>query len=364
MLELRRDRGWLVITLRALSRILGLPAVVTFGPPWNKLLPGWSVQGVLDVPGGYWATYFDYWRSVVSQFSQRQLTNSADRLPALSGLADEVQRATGSTYVAGMWKDELVTSLAWTCDYVYDADGEYGKYAGGIPSGNILTAWDKIWPDNVRPPEFVAPSWSWASVKGVISFPVEPYQGFSIIREIARVVDVRVWPEHATDPMGSLTGGVLTLSTLFLPIPHPLVPCRPDCPLKGFHTRIRTDHIRLTDDLASEYYQHHEDSKNQTFGLVQLLGRRERSGHKDAGELLFMLLVESCGNGEYRRLCCVGVPMDTLQQLEEEHFGHWVVASESDLEYKAQMQPELERIAAVTKEVADAPWERRTIALV
>jgi hypothetical protein len=364
MLELRSDRGWLVIALRALSRILGLPAVVTFGPPWNNLLSGWSVQGVLDVPGGYWATYFDYWRSVVSQFSQRQLTNSADRLPALSGLADEVQRATGSTYVAGMWKDELVTCLAWTCDYLYNGDGEYGKYAGGIPSGNIVTAWKQIWPDNVRPSKFVAPSWSWASVKGVISFPVEPYQGSSIVQEIARVEHLRVWPEHVTDPMGSLTGGVLTLSTLFLPIPHPLVPCRPDHPLKGFHTRIRTDHIRLTDDLASEYYQHHEDFKGQTFGLVQLLGRRERLGRKNAGELLFMLLVESCGNGEYRRLCCISVSMDTLQQLEEQHFGHWVVASESDLEYKAQMQPELERIAAITKEVADAPWERRTITLV
>jgi hypothetical protein len=58
------------------------------------------------------------------------------------------------------------------------------------------------------------------------------------------------------------------------------------------------------------------------------------------------------------------VSMDTLQQLEEQHFGHWIVASESDLEYRAHMQPELERIAAVTKEVADAPWERRMITLV
>jgi hypothetical protein len=61
---------------------------------------------------------------------------------------------------------------------------------------------------------------------------------------------------------------------------------------------------------------------------------------------------------------CISVAMDTLQQLEKQHFGYWVVASESDLEYKAQMQPELERIAAITREVADAPWGRKTITLI
>jgi hypothetical protein len=56
--------------------------------------------------------------------------------------------------------------------------------------------------------------------------------------------------------------------------------------------------------------------------------------------------------------------MDNLKQLEQEHFGHWIVASESDLEYKAQMQPELERIAAITSEVADALWVKRSVNLV
>lgn len=137
MLQLRRDRGWFAIAWRAISRTLGLPAVVSLGTFWNTYPIGWSSHGVLNVPGGYWATYLDYWRGIVSQFSQRQLTNSADRLPALSGLADEVQRATGSEYVAGIWKDELITCLAWTCQHIYNQDGEYGGYAGGIPSGNF-----------------------------------------------------------------------------------------------------------------------------------------------------------------------------------------------------------------------------------
>jgi hypothetical protein len=130
------------------------------------------------------------------------------------------------------------------------------------------------------------------------------------------------------------------------------------------HSQIRKDYIRLTDNLASEFYQHHEGFDGQTFGLVQLLARRTKEQRKSSSEVVFILLVESRGGGEYSRLCCISVPMDTLKQLEQEHFGHWIVASESDLEYKAQMQPELERIAAITSEVADALWVKRSVNLV
>ena len=107
-----------------------------------------------------------------------------------------------------------------------------------------------------------------------------------------------------------------------------------------------------------------EGFDGQTFGLIQLLGRRTRQQRKNSGELISMLLVESRGNGEYSRLCCISVPMDTLEKLEQEHFGHWVVASESDIEYKSQMKPELERMAAISREVGDAPWVRRSVSLV
>ena len=154
------------------------------------------------------------------------------------------------------------------------------------------------------------------------------------------------------------------MDTLFLPIPDPSIPCPPDYALKGFHTHIRKEDIRITDDLASEFYQHHEGFEGQTFGLVQLLSRRTKQQRKNTGELISMLLVESRRKGEFSRLCCISMSTDTIEQLEQEHFGHWVVASESDLEYKAQMQPELERMAAISREVVDAAWVRRTVKLV
>lgn len=364
MLQLRQDRGWLILAWRALSRRFGLPAVVRL---WDAYNIGWSSHGELDVPGGYWATYFDYWRGIVTQFSQRQLTNNADKLPALSGLADEVQRATGSVYVAGMWKDELVTSLAWSCGYLYNPSGWPRESAGTIPPGSLAAA--AGWPPTGTQQQFdfVAPSWSWASVKGVISFPVKSYQEkWPVIEEVARFTQAHVSPKYTTDPLGGVNRGVLTISSLFLPIPDPLQPCPPKHYIEQYHTQIRIDDIRLTDNLLSEFHQHHKAYKNQTFGLLQLLTTqtRVRRAAARSARMVYMLLVESCEEGGWRRLCCLRLSIDSLEDLEEKHFGHWVIAGYSDLDYKRRMQPELVRMAAMSKEVTEAPWERRTITLV
>jgi hypothetical protein len=92
--------------------------------------------------------------------------------------------------------------------------------------------------------------------------------------------------------------------------------------MNRFDTQACIEHISLTDDLASEFYQHHADHDGQTFGLVQLLGRRGRRQSRNSGELVSMLLVKSCGDGKFRRLCCICSLMDTLEQLGQQHFGH------------------------------------------
>lgn len=184
--------------------------------------------------------------------------------------------------------------------------------------------------------------------------------------EVAKVAHAHVSPKYSADPLGGVNSGVLTISSLFLPIPDPLQPCPPKHHIEQYHTQIRTDDIRLTDNLLSEFYQHHEGYEGQTFGLLQLLTTRNRVRRAAARSvrMLYMLLVESCEEGGWRRLCCLRLSIDTLEDLEEEHFGHWVVAGHSDLDYKNRMQPELMRMAAMSKEVTEAPWERRIITLV
>ncbi|KAK1572699.1 heterokaryon incompatibility protein-domain-containing protein [Colletotrichum navitas] len=69
---------------------------------------------------------FEQWQAVVSGFSTRKLSYELNKLPALSGLASLVQEKTGSSYIAGLWRDNFVRDLNWyslarTLDKLEDA---------------------------------------------------------------------------------------------------------------------------------------------------------------------------------------------------------------------------------------------------
>lgn len=96
------------------------------------------------------------WWKMINDYSQRQLSKDTDKLAALSGIAQFFQRNhfPRARYVAGLWSSRLEEELFWEVD-------------------------DKI---NARRPvstEYVAPSWSWASVNGRVSFqPKDPVRRF------------------------------------------------------------------------------------------------------------------------------------------------------------------------------------------
>nr|ADT63893.1 HET domain protein pin-c2 [Neurospora crassa] len=91
----------------------------------------------------WWAMVFDY--------SQRLLTKDTDKLAALSGMAQFYQRNhfPCARYVAGLWSSRLKEELFWKVE-----DKSRARRLAAAAADN-----------------YVAPSWSWASVKGgVISF--------------------------------------------------------------------------------------------------------------------------------------------------------------------------------------------------
>jgi hypothetical protein len=81
------------------------------------------------------------WESIVSDYTSRQLALPGDRLPALGGIARELEVAWNDKYIAGMWQSELLVWLLWSSDCRVRPSGE---------------------------PR--APSWSWAAVDGRITF--------------------------------------------------------------------------------------------------------------------------------------------------------------------------------------------------
>lgn len=54
------------------------------------------------------------WYVMVEEYSQRRLTKDTDKLMAILGLANDVQRYVKDTYCAGLWKNDLIAGLMWT----------------------------------------------------------------------------------------------------------------------------------------------------------------------------------------------------------------------------------------------------------
>jgi hypothetical protein len=119
---------------------------------------------------------------MVSEYTSLKLMRESDIFPALSGIVKQMQRFRNDEYIAGLWKDSILEDLLWQAD----------KPAS-------------------RPAlDLRAPSWSWASVVGAVSYNNMPEYGH------ARVVDVDCTPA-GSDPTGELSCACLMLSCCLLP---------------------------------------------------------------------------------------------------------------------------------------------------
>ncbi|KAK3375778.1 heterokaryon incompatibility protein-domain-containing protein [Lasiosphaeria ovina] len=140
------------------------------------------------------------WCDVVTNFSARQLSHVADKLPAISGLirklAPEICPSYDialNSYLAGVWAHRLLTGTKFNDLMWANTDGS-GK----------------------RPDVYVAPSFSWASITGRVSFMRQP-----VLEQLCHVLDAST----------TLTSQVLDadrfgrVSTGFLTLRGPLIPC-------------------------------------------------------------------------------------------------------------------------------------------
>ncbi|KAF5633625.1 TOL [Fusarium sp. NRRL 52700] len=83
------------------------------------------------------------WKTIISQYTERQLKDPEDRLPAVTGITTELQKVWRDSHIYGHWERWFIQLLAW------------------------------FKPNNLRVKERHtkrAPSWSWVSVDGSIGF--------------------------------------------------------------------------------------------------------------------------------------------------------------------------------------------------
>ena len=106
----------------------------------KRLSRGESVhEPYAPVTNPLWALY-----TWIMNMSECQLSFPKDKLPALSGMVSQMAAATKATYVAGLWKEDLILGLTWR----------------RVHRKTLVT---------VRRP-WRAPSWSWASIDGPVEW--------------------------------------------------------------------------------------------------------------------------------------------------------------------------------------------------
>ncbi|KAF1809705.1 HET-domain-containing protein [Eremomyces bilateralis CBS 781.70] len=130
------------------------------------------------------ARLYDEWRVLVPEYTSRSLTVESDKLAALSGLVTRFQNlmtqvaGESDACLAGLWSGNLAAELAWL-----PSDGHAqslwlkssdGKEDPELPTNAAeIERWvaEKVSKHKRRTPEtYIAPSWSWASIQGPVSY--------------------------------------------------------------------------------------------------------------------------------------------------------------------------------------------------
>ena len=119
------------------------------------------------------------WRAMVEIYTNCTLTEEQDKLIAIQGLANIYKSLQDDDYLAGLWRKQLPFGLMWTTRNGLQANGEI----------------------TYRPETYRAPSWSWASIEGVIqTFP-------EVSPEEEQLVELCQALEAKTTPLGEDSTG-------------------------------------------------------------------------------------------------------------------------------------------------------------
>jgi hypothetical protein len=122
------------------------------------------------------------WHDIVRTYSTLELTFGSDKLVALSGIAAEMEFVESTEYLAGLWKHSLLGDLLWYIDRRGVLDSPARPASG----------------------PYRAPSWSWASMEGTISY----WNVFLPNR--AEIVEART-STTGPDPFGSVSDGFIRI---------------------------------------------------------------------------------------------------------------------------------------------------------
>ncbi|KAH7232004.1 heterokaryon incompatibility protein-domain-containing protein [Fusarium solani] len=212
---------------------------------------------------------FQHWHLTVDRYLSRELTNSMDKLPAISGIARVIQDITHSGYLAGIWSDNLTYDLAWA-----------------VVSAEMLS-WSS---ERFVLSQYRGPTFSWVSIDDKVLWerlwgwvPASP---FALIQAESTV--------EGKNPLGVVKSAHITLHGLTLTTTLRLAPMRNRNQSLTYYVRRGAQDLHLHADTTLETFE------LVTQGVVERSVRRSPLGstkHPAASDSPVILLLLGHGQG-------------------------------------------------------------------
>ena len=224
------------------------------------------------------------WRRIRKEYSGKHLTVAPDKLTAFAGIArmvHKVLKSPNEDYVAGLWRPELMTELLW----------ERFK-----PTKEVKV----IRKDHLS--QYIAPSWSWASIDGRIWYPSSNDHNKKQFGVYADIVEAKTFPQG--DEYGPVNGGFLIIrgSLYYVEIGSSHASSS-EYPTREWEASFTQGHF-LTHKWSSASLDNDSSMRwpNSTKGLFFLPMRSSIHSPEHLSELIGLLL-EKTGNSvhQYRR---------------------------------------------------------------
>ncbi|KAN0106778.1 HET domain containing protein [Hyaloscypha variabilis] len=216
------------------------------------------------------------WAGVISQYCYKSVTFQKDKLIAVSGIARLFAEKFGTTYLAGMWKEDLIIQLTW--------------FAWEPSSGDIRGT---------------MPSWSWAATDNIIFN--------DSIHRISRSTPLAAVLEATTivvdDTFGDVRGGTIRIKCL-LPLVVRIVRL-----LQMESTTLFGIRFYDLDDIT--YLRFYPDRVPYFDGQELYILPLIEGIFLEKGQAILGLVIEPVQTGSYRRTGYFGSMPDDIEGFSE-----------------------------------------------
>lgn len=144
------------------------------------------------------AEFHNGWYEIVGRYAVRKLTVESDKVMAIAGIANFIQKSVGRTFVAGAWEEVIGLNLLWN-----------------VQAGRLTSR-----------PSCSAPTWSWISVNGGVEtklrslFKAAPHPDITYLVSDIEKTDVLQHEDCIINAKLTLKGrfyDIITTSINFIP---------------------------------------------------------------------------------------------------------------------------------------------------